>query len=405
MRNTKRSSAIGERLPGLMSAGLAMAVINPAAAAELHLTWDPVPAAAGYKVHYGEARSNYTETVSVGNATSHTLTGLKDGREYCIAATAYDAGGSIESGFSNEVCTTIPGAASAPVASFDVTSASGQAPLTVTFTDTSAGDITGRCWDFDLSDGTACVDGGSAPGAQAVHTYRAAGNYIAQLTVTGVNGADSAQTEIRVTTPLVDAGDGPDAADSGGDETGAAADGFYRQDSSGLVVMEAEAFADFAAQPEHEWIVVTDPPGYVGDGAMLAWPDDGKRIDADYAEASPRLDFIVDFRQTGTHYVWLRALATGDFNNSAHVGLDYAAVDTADQIEVAESGDWGWTNDTKDGAWATLQIPAPGTYTINVWMREAGLVVDRVLLTTDADYVPTGAGPEVTGGAAAATGR
>ena len=395
MRKAKRFNGFSESLPRFVAAGLAMAMINPAAAAELSLAWGAVPGAAGYRLHYGDTSASYARTISVGNATSYTLTGLEVGRQYCFAATAHDASGTVQSTFSNEVCATIPGTSLAPVASLDVTASSGQAPLTVTFTDTSRGDITASCWDFDVADGVGCVAGAGGGGGQAVHTYQNAGSYLAQLTVTGPGGSDSADVAITVAPPV--GTDGGADGNAGDAAAGNPPPGFYRQGVDGLVVMEAEAFADNAAQPEHEWIEVSDPTGFAGDGAMLAWPDDGVRIDADYADSAPRLDFVVELAQGGTYYVWLRALATGDYNNSAHVGLDYAAVDTADRIEVAPVADWTWSNETKDNTWARLDVPAPGTYTVNVWMREAGLIIDRVLLTTDPNYVPAAEGPAATG--------
>ncbi|MEE9355422.1 MAG: LamG-like jellyroll fold domain-containing protein, partial [Methylococcaceae bacterium] len=48
---------------------------------------------------------------------------------------------------------------------------------------------------------------------------------------------------------------------------------------------------------------------------------------------------------------------------------------------------------TMDGPVATLNISTPGVHTINVWMREDGFVFDKVVVTTDANYTPSGTGP------------
>jgi hypothetical protein len=56
----------------------------------------------GYKLHFGNESRTYTESIDVGNATSHTMNGLEDGRMYYFAATAYSRTGT-ESDFSNEV--------------------------------------------------------------------------------------------------------------------------------------------------------------------------------------------------------------------------------------------------------------------------------------------------------------
>jgi len=76
----------------------------------------------------------------------------------------------------------LPGA---PVADFAATPTSGNAPLTVNFTDISTGSPTNWQWDFN-NDGT--VD---STEQNPVYTYPAAGNYTVNLTVTGPGGSDS----------------------------------------------------------------------------------------------------------------------------------------------------------------------------------------------------------------------
>jgi YD repeat-containing protein len=43
-----------------------------------------------------------------------------------------------------------------------------------------------------------------------------------------------------------------------------------------------------------------------------------------------------------------------------------------------------------------MTITSTGLYTVNLWMREDGLRIDRLLLTTDTTFVPTGEGPTET---------
>ncbi len=42
---------------------------------------------------------------------------------------------------------------------------------------------------------------------------------------------------------------------------------------------------------------------------------------------------------------------------------------------------------------ATINIPSTGVHTVNLWMREDAVMVDKLVLTTDATYVPSGFGP------------
>jgi hypothetical protein len=61
----------------------------------LNLQWEE-PAgveAKGYKLHYGHEHGDYTTTIDVGRATTHTLEDLEDGQDYFIAVTAYDDDG------------------------------------------------------------------------------------------------------------------------------------------------------------------------------------------------------------------------------------------------------------------------------------------------------------------------
>src|SRR5207247_1527949 len=83
---------------------------------------------------------------------------------------------------------------SPPTANFTANPTSGNAPLTVQFTDQSTGSITSRDWDFG--------DGSSHSSAQnPSHTYNNAGDYMVTLTVTGSGGSNSKSLTIRVTTP------------------------------------------------------------------------------------------------------------------------------------------------------------------------------------------------------------
>ena len=59
---------------------------------------------AGYKVYYGPASGNYTQSIDVGNYTGAVINDLPPGT-WCFSVTAYDTAGN-ESGFSAELCKT-----------------------------------------------------------------------------------------------------------------------------------------------------------------------------------------------------------------------------------------------------------------------------------------------------------
>lgn len=168
----------------------------------------------------------------------------------------------------------------------------------------------------------------------------------------------------------------------------------FRQETgaNGLVVLEAEHFDAAAAPRAKAWTHYAAVAGFSGTGAVRATPNTGVVVNTGYVANSPRLDFRVNFNKTGTHYVWVRGRAPSAGDRTLHVGLDGAAVPTADRISGLPSA-YGWTNGTLDGAVATIDVTTPGVHTVNVWMREDGAVVDKLLLTTNPDYTPAGPGP------------
>ena len=65
------------------------------------------PTVVSYNVYYGGASGNYTNTLSAGNATNATISGLVKGTTYYFAATTYSSSG-VQSPFSNEVSYSVP---------------------------------------------------------------------------------------------------------------------------------------------------------------------------------------------------------------------------------------------------------------------------------------------------------
>ena len=97
----------------------------------------------------------------------------------------------------------------APTAAFSGSPTSGDAPLTVSFTDESTGSPTSWSWDFG--------DGGTSTAQNPSHTYSAAGTYTVTLTATNSCGSDDA---VRTDYITVNACVAPTAAFSGSPTSG-----------------------------------------------------------------------------------------------------------------------------------------------------------------------------------------
>lgn len=103
--------------------------------------------------------------------------------------------------------------------------------------------------------------------------------------------------------------------------------------------------------------------------------------------------YEVDFPSAGSWRVWVRgwgdAIRGEGKSDSVHVGINGTLAGAA-AMQGFPAGDWAWSNETRGNGTATVQVSSPGQHTIDVWMREDGMEIDALLLTTDADYVPSG---------------
>ncbi|NJK91338.1 MAG: hypothetical protein HC904_05590 [Blastochloris sp.] len=163
------------------------------------------------------------------------------------------------------------------------------------------------------------------------------------------------------------------------------------------MVIEAEKFYNSVDQGGRNWKPVS-PANYSGVGAVQAVPNSNNPnliVDTGYVTGSPRCDYKVNFTQTGTHYIWIRGLWINDADNSVHIGLNGVANSTSDRITYFAAyspTDYVWTRTTLDSVDASINVATTGVHTLNLWMREDGVIVDKILLTTSASYVPP-AGP------------
>jgi hypothetical protein len=159
------------------------------------------------------------------------------------------------------------------------------------------------------------------------------------------------------------------------------------------LTVEAEHFVGNIGRSAHSWLQKTDKPGFAGASFMRNDPDNGSNITANITTTAPELQYTFQFPSAGIYHVWLRAQTANLANDSVHIGLDGVVSPTADKVSCTTYNVWYWCNATMDGPVATINVPSAGAHTVSVYQREDGFRVDRLLLTPDSSYVPTGQGP------------
>jgi YD repeat-containing protein len=179
------------------------------------------------------------------------------------------------------------------------------------------------------------------------------------------------------------------------------------------VVVKAENFSQISSDSDHDWLLKTslsgtsdhtsylqalpdiDLPVVVPTRAITAAPAAGYPIQFITPSTLP----LVAGQAPGTYTVWTRTNAPNAAGDSLYVGLDGPFGSTQDKqlvgVTGVEPGQWAWANERLPaGQAATLSIETGGLYTLTASMREDGLRLDRLVLTTDTTpSVPTGEGP------------
>ncbi|MBU3666102.1 MAG: hypothetical protein FGM15_09555, partial [Chthoniobacterales bacterium] len=138
----------------------------------------------------------------------------------------------------------------------------------------------------------------------------------------------------------------------------------------------------------YAWTNSTAIGGYGGTGLMQVLPNDAMTVASNWTSASPELRYTVNFTNTGAYYVWVRGYAESAESLSVYIGLDGASPSAA-QIDLPKTGAWSWSNAAAGSAVpVAVTVNTTGTHTLNIWMRDAGFALDKMVVTLDAGYSP-----------------
>jgi fibronectin type 3 domain-containing protein len=170
----------------------------------------------------------------------------------------------------------------------------------------------------------------------------------------------------------------------------------------GRVVMEAEHYDNLRPSQDGgnvSWVLRNDAANYLegptSNGEYLYVG--ANSINGNYTPFSqsvlnnaPRADFNVEFTTGGTYYIWV----CGNQNpgNSLYLVADFNLTAAA----PTGAGNWVWWNDDQFLTPVAQVTLTAGEHTISLYQREADCGVDKIILTHDAGFVPTGFGPDET---------
>jgi hypothetical protein len=157
------------------------------------------------------------------------------------------------------------------------------------------------------------------------------------------------------------------------------------------VVLEAE-HGERANGQSHNWLLKTRLPGYTGTSYLQSSPDIDALIQTGEITTSPRADYLINFTTAETYTVWVRGYAPNAAGDSVYVGFDGQWVGTLTGF-VSQQWSWANANMQAGGQAVVVNVTRPGAHTLQLWPREDGLSLDRLLLTTNGAYVPIGNGP------------
>jgi uncharacterized repeat protein (TIGR03803 family) len=178
----------------------------------------------------------------------------------------------------------------------------------------------------------------------------------------------------------------------------------FNVDGTNFVVLEAEDYNLNTPNGSRSWVFTNSPVllsltdaniTYSGTGAMQGETGIGSTVGLGTgigsAVSGPRLDYMVMFNTASTNYVWVRGVGNSDPGtggaDSVSIGVDGGL--TTRIIGFPQGQGYWWTNGiVTTNASTNIVITTLGLHVINVWIRETGFAIDKLLLADSSSYAP-----------------
>jgi hypothetical protein len=168
-----------------------------------------------------------------------------------------------------------------------------------------------------------------------------------------------------------------------------------------MAVIEAEDYDAVASNVGTHWVFDNTLPGFSGTGYMDSVPNAGVNTGSapPFTATVVTMDYCVTFPVAGRYYIWARGSALpGGADNSFHASIDgaqpvNAAIAIGNDVDswgvaCGDPAAFGWVNIAQAStAAAYVDVASPGQHTFRVWLREDGLKLDQLVLTTDPSFL------------------
>ena len=155
-------------------------------------------------------------------------------------------------------------------------------------------------------------------------------------------------------------------------------------EDQGLIIIEAEDYSDCShgvdVAENSFWELESNFSGFTGQGYMEAIPDN--KVKTGNLTFGPHLKYNISISTAGVYHLWLRLSAPDGGGDSIHIGLNGILFsDNELGLSTPANNQWNWE-------FISLNITSAGINQLDIWMREDGIRIDSLVVTTDLDFVP-----------------
>ncbi len=150
-----------------------------------------------------------------------------------------------------------------------------------------------------------------------------------------------------------------------------------------IIFIEAENYSSCTygdIRIQSTWALGQEIGNHSAQGYMVALPDSksktGDSIDG------PQLVYNLTNMEIGIYNLWIRMSAPDGGGDSIHVGLDGIPLTFGGVgLSTPPNGDWNWE-------FIPINVSDVNHTQLNIWMREDGVMVDSLLITSNEEYDP-----------------